>query len=273
VTGVHMSNQAASRPVIRPEDRDGVATLILSRPGRHNAWGADMRALVQSELAQIEADDSVRAIVLTGEGKSFSSGADVGVADAHQVSSIGEEIASGDSAGGAFKTLLAMSKPVVCGVEGYAIGAGFLLTLCCDIVVAAKSAKFALPQVGFGILPTYGGIGRLAQYVGRGRALEIALTGRRVSAEEAASIGIVGRLCEDGEAQATAFEVAKLLASLPPLAVQLARESVHDMFEGEQLSATVTADVYRLLCLKSTVDNVEAHNAWREKRPGKFLRR
>lgn len=217
-------------------------------------------------LRTIVEDDSIRACVLSGKGKSFSSGADLDRADSHRIESIGTELADTDSISRLFRTLLESPKPIVCGVEGYAIGAGFLLAICCDLIVGGKSAQFSLPQVPLGIMPSYDGLGRLVQWVGRGRALEIGLTGRRLSADEAARIGILCRVCDDGEALQTAFELAKQLAALPPLSVRLARESLHDLFELQQLAATVAADTYRQVCLKGTSDSAEAHSAWREKR-------
>jgi enoyl-CoA hydratase/carnithine racemase len=247
------------------EDRGSVRILRLSRPGRLNSFGTDLGSSLVAALNDVTADPAVHAVVVTGDGdRAFSSGADLGDPKAHSRTVGGSLAASHMGMHPTFGTLVEFGKPIVAAINGYAIGAGFLMTLCCDVLVASPTAQFALPQVSLGILPSFAGIGRLAQWIGRGRALEIALTGRRVGAEEAAAIGLVSKVSENYLEDACAL--AEQLGSLPPLAVKMAKESVYLSLEVGSLRMGAATDVYRSACLQQTSDTREAHQAWKEKR-------
>jgi enoyl-CoA hydratase len=243
-----------------------VVVLRLSRPGRRNAVGKDMTDALIAALDRWASDDRARACVLTGAGAgAFSSGADVGRKDTHTTPV--ETYLAGLAPSGhpVFDRMLQFPKPLVAAVSGYAIGWGFLACLACDVIVASKSAEFRLPQVRLGVLPAYAGVSRLAQWVGRGRAMEIAMRGRKVEAEEAERIGLVSAVCEDCELQEVAYAIAEECAAAPPFAVKLMKASVYQALEGE-LKPAAAGDLYRLGLLEQTNDVRLAHGNWRAAR-------
>lgn len=256
-------------------DQDGaVVTLTLHRPGKANAWGPDMSDALYRHLADLARDPSVRACILTGAGdRTFSSGADISNANTHRAVPGAMIAESWVGSNPVFSRLLEFPKPLLAAVNGKAIGAGFLLALCCDLIIASDTASFALPQVRLGIIPAYGGIGRLAQWVGRGRAMEIVLTGRAVGAEEAMSLGLLSYLHTPQTLRAEASQLASGLSRLPPLSVKLAKESMVSALEHSTLSGTAMGDLYRTTCLQQTEDSHEAHVAWRERREPNFVSR
>lgn len=267
-----LEDRGQASQVVTRVDSGAISTLTLTRVGRANAWGSDMADALLAQLRHLAEDNDNRGCVLTGDGeKAFSSGADISSAQAHSTPSAGEYLAQSSLAGHpVFNTLAEFPKPLVCAVNGLAIGAGFLVALHCDVLVAADNAEFAMPQVRLGIIPAYGGMYRLAQWVGRGRATEIGLLGRRVSAAEAHSIGLVGSVCSQDLLQSEAETVAREMATLPPLAVKMAKESLalaYDMAGGRMAALT---DLHRFAMLGLTEDNTEAHAAWREHRAPVF---
>jgi enoyl-CoA hydratase/carnithine racemase len=255
---------------VKREDIGNVAVLRLSRPGRRNAFGMDIAASLTERLHAVSLDESIRAVVLTGEGDTFSSGADIGSSDTHNVASIGEGLSRHSAGLDMFDSLVRFSKPIISAVAGYAIGAGFLITLTTDIIVCSDDAKFSIPNVPLGILPAHGGMARLAEWVGKGRAMEIGLTGRRVHADEALRIGITTSVVPADRLLDEALSIASKLASYPPLAVRLAKESLNASSEDVVVQPSVRGDYYRFTSLMATDDVREAHTAWREKREPVF---
>ena len=146
-------------------DGDGVATVWLNRPDRLNAWGTDIASALLDALRSAEADPGVRGVVLTGKGRAFSAGADLKNPATHRIDSMEEYLGSqvADRGRPMFDLVSHYAKPIVCAVNGYAIGIGCLVPLCCDFIYAGEAAKFQLPQVSLGILPAYGGELRLAR--------------------------------------------------------------------------------------------------------------
>ena len=257
---------SGSESPVLVDDQDSVRVLTLNRPGRANAWGADMAEALCIELLRAQTDNAVRACVLTGAGDRFSSGADLGAQPDPNTRLDTGLRAIHDGANPTFAALLAFEKPIVAAVRGYAIGAGFLVALCCDVILGSPTAQFALPQVSLGLLPAYGGLPRLAQWVGRGRALEIGLLGRRVAAEEAHAIGILASISEEQSLIADATSIARRLGAMPPLAVKLAKESLTLALESGSVRVSASADLYRFLCLQGTSETQEAQATWRERR-------
>ena len=146
----------------------------------------------------------------------------------------------------------------------YAIGIGCILTYCCDLIVASERAEWRLPQVALGILPAQGGTTRVARWIGKGLAL-----GFPLKADEAHRIGLAQWLVPHAQLMAKTMEVAEHIASLPPLAARLAKESVNSGFEIP-LSELANADLYRFMALEQTEDKSEGHRAWRERRKPQF---
>jgi enoyl-CoA hydratase/carnithine racemase len=257
-------------PVLR-EDRESISILTLNR-GAYNAWGPDMSTALRDQLEVVRSDPAQRAVLLTGAGtKAFSSGVDVSKKDAHDSRTAERTLAAlGRGERPVFADVLDFPKPLVCAVNGYAIGAGFLLALCCDAILVSDNAVLRLSQVELGVIPAYGGLARLAQWVGRGRAFEIGIAGRKVTADEAVTIGLASRCVPAGELREEGVALAARLGALPPLAYAVAKESLMSSLETPVLEAGARADLYRSMALRHTSDSAEAHLAWREKRPPVF---
>lgn len=246
------------------EQRGAVALITLNRPERLNAWSPDLGAALLQRLREAAADEAVRGVVLTGAGRAFSAGADLKNPRTHTVESPEQHLA-GMNGSPVFDTVEAYPKPIVSAVNGYAVGIGCLVPLCCDFILAGEQAVFCLPQVSLGILPAYGGTLRLARFVGRGNALNIALTGRKVGAEEALRMGMVVSVLPQEQLVPEAVKTVQGIADLPVHAVRLARESLRLGYEGG-LAATAHADLYRFMALSQTGDRAKRHEAWRERR-------
>ena len=246
------------------ERHDNVAVIAFNRPERLNAWSGELGSALMERLREAEADESVLGVVLTGNGRAFSAGADLKNPRTHRVESV-EESLNGRRGMPVFDTLQAYPKPIIAAVNGYAIGIGCLVPLCCDFVLAGERASFALPQVSLGILPAYGGTLRLARFVGRGNALYVALTGRKIGAEEALRMGIASAVYPQDQLLPEAIATMQAIARMPPLAVRLCRESLREGYESG-LPASEQADVYRFMLLGQTKESHARHEAWRERK-------
>ena len=245
-------------------DANGVRTITLNRPERLNAWSPDLGAALLDRLREAEADESVRGVVLTGVGRAFSAGADLKNPRTHTVESAEEHLARLRGSP-VFDTVETYPKPIISAVNGYAVGIGCLVPLCCDFILAGAEAVFCLPQVSLGILPAYGGTLRLARFVGRGNALNIALTGRKVGADEALRMGMVVSVLPQAELVPEAIKTMQGIADMPPHAVRLARESLRLGYDAG-MAATAHADLYRFMALAQTSDREKRHEAWRKRR-------
>ncbi len=246
------------------ERQGAVALISLNRPERLNAWSPDLGAALLERLREAESDDDVRGVVLTGTGRAFSAGADLKNPRTHAVESPEQHLAAlrGNPVFDAVETY---RKPIISAVNGYAVGIGCLVPLCTDFILAAEEAMFCLPQVSLGILPAYGGTLRLARFVGRGNAMNIALTGRKVGAHEALRIGMVVSVHAQDELVPEAIRTMQAIAEMPVAAVRLARESLRLGYEGG-LAATAHADLYRFMALSQTSDRADRHEAWRKRK-------
>lgn len=253
------------------ERRGKVGVITIERQGRGNAWGKDISDSLNQHLADISTDQEISACVLTGAGSSFCSGADMGDSATHKTSSAGEFLRNFSVAGHpTFRVLQEFRRPVIGVVRGNAIGAGFILALHCDVVFAGESARFSMPNAKLGIIPASGASNRLAQWVGRGRALEICLSGRYVGAQEAHNIGIATGVYPDDEVLDAAITYADEIASYPPLAMWALKESIAFGPDSIALDMAGLVDRYRTGLLQMTDDTDEAHVAWREKRPPQY---
>ena len=250
------------------DKRDGIGVVTLSRPAARNAWGADFNEGIARHFAAMEDDDDVRCTVLTGDeaGGAFSAGADLKDPQTHTLPSAAAFIKSlPKRRSRAFEVLSNFPKPIVGAVNGYAVGIGCIVTFCCDLLVASERAEWRLPQVALGILPAYGGAARLARWVGKGHAMRMVL-GLPLGADEAHRIGLAQWLVPHADLMKKALEVAGHIAALPPLAAQLAKESLVTGLDIPNLADASLVDLYRFAALELTEDKAEAHRAWREKR-------
>ena len=254
------------------EKKERMAVVIINRPEKMNAWSDQLSEEIVKVFDVMEDDPDVLVTILTGKGeKAFSAGADIGDVKTHKVTSVGEHLSTVSPRGiSVFNAVADYSKPVIAAINGYAIGIGCLITLCCDILLASDNAEIGLPQVPLGIIPAYGGAVRLARYVGRGKAMEMVLLGERITAAEAYRVGLINRVVPQPELMPLAYDYARRLALLPPLAVRLAKDSLNKGLDIASIKEAAQADIYRFMLLGQTEDSNESHQAWRDRRKPVF---
>ena len=249
------------------EMRGDIAVLTVNRPDKLNALNAETVDELRVALEGVANDAAVRAVILTGAGaKSFVAGADIAeLAKMTPLSGIAVSRQGQDT----FRFLETMRKPVIAAVNGFALGGGLELALACHFRVASDNAKFGLPEVKLGIIPGYGGTVRLPRVVGRGRALELMLTGEMIDAQEAHRIGLVNHVYPQAELMSAAEQLAKKIAGNGPVAVALAIEAVDNGYHSSTEDALrLEANLFGLLA--STQDMREGMGAFLEKRKANF---
>jgi enoyl-CoA hydratase/carnithine racemase len=259
-------------PLLLVQNHGPIRLLTINRPEIYNAWSRALGESLTEELSAAQDDESVKVVVLTGAGeKAFSSGADLNDRTLHEVESVDTFLTNlrPHTHPGWLRSLLNFQKPLIGAINGYTIGAGCSAAISCDILLASTKAEFRFSYANVGVMPIYGGAARLAQWIGRGRAMELVLTGRPLKAEEALSIGLVSRLCSPDKLIEEALELATTLAAAPALAVAMTKESLKMGLESEALRSTSIADTYRFLALVQTKESLDKHSAWREAKESK----
>jgi enoyl-CoA hydratase len=249
------------------EKKDAIAHITFNRPKVLNALNRKTVEELHHALLDARDDASVGVLILTGAGeKSFVAGADISEL-ALQTPVNGKEFSLyGQSV---FHLLETMGKPSICAINGFALGGGCELALCCTIRIASKTAKLGQPEVKLGILPGYGGTQRLARLCGKGVAHELCLTGEMISPEEALRIGLVNHIYEPAELLPAAEALARKINGNAPLAVKYAMEAVERGVEMPQEEGLfLEATLFGLAC--STEDMREGTKAFLEKRPPLF---
>ena len=248
---------------LRVEVEGTVGIITLSRPKALNAINTQMVEELGKALDAWK-DGELTAVVLTGEGKAFAAGADIS-----QMSEFTAEQAEGFASSGqqTFRKLEHFPAPTIAAVNGFALGGGCELAMCCDIIFASPNAKFGQPEVNLGVIPGFGGTQRLVRRVGRQAALELMMTGRIVNAHEAVSLGIALRLEED--VIGASKELARTIAKKGPVAVQLVKKVV-DITDRWDTDAGLAAEAKAFGRCFSTTDQTEGMQAFLEKRAAKF---
>jgi enoyl-CoA hydratase/carnithine racemase len=250
--------------IVEAERRGGVGLARLNRPEARNALSPELMTELLSVLEPWDDDPEVRCVVIAGDDKWFAAGGDV---KAMAERSFADSLFALSAR--FWARLAALRTPLVAAVSGYALGGGCELALTCDMVVAAESAEFGQPEILLGILPGGGGTQRLAALVGKQRAMELVLTGRRIRADEAAQLGIVNRVSADDRWLECALELAEEVAQRPPLAARLAKQAV--LAAGElPLRAGLDHERRLFELATATEDRVEGMRAFIEKRPPEF---
>jgi enoyl-CoA hydratase/carnithine racemase len=249
---------------VRAETRGAVGLARLDRPEARNALSPELMDELVGILEGWDADPEVRAVVIAGGEEWFAAGADI---KAMAERTFAETLMS---PGARFwPRLAALRKPLIAAVSGYALGGGCELALVCDMIVASDSAEFGQPEILLGIIPGGGGTQRLTRVMGKQRAMELVLTGRRITAAEARELGIVNRVAPtDGWLEA-ALELAEVIARRPPLAVRLGKQAV---LAADETALTAGLDQERRLyeLAMATEDRVEGMTAFIEKRKPEF---
>lgn len=250
-------------------ERDGhIGWIVLNRPGQINAINDEIRRGVPQALAELEADSSICVIVIRGQGaRGFCAGADIKEQRGKETSL---QVRRRMEKARWIEALDCTEKPVIAAVHGFCMGGGMELALACDIRFAAPDAVFALPETGLGLIPGGGGTQRLARLVGAGRAMDILLTGERMTAEEARTIGLVSRVASSCESFITEVcMLASRIAAKPPMATVFVKQAARaasrvDLKSGLDLEL----ELFSLLAPMNDVK--EAALAFREKRAPQF---
>ena len=249
------------------DKKDGIATITFNRPKVLNALNRKTIDELRHTLLDARDDASVRVLILTGAGeKAFVAGADIGElsqqtpVDGKEFSIYGQRVAH---------LLETMGKPSICAINGFALGGGCEIALCCSIRLASKTAKLGQPEVKLGIIPGYGGSQRLSRLCGKGVAHELCLTGEMIPAEEAQRIGLVNRVYEPAELIPAAEAIARKIIANAPLAVKYTMEAIERGFEMPQEEGLfLEATLFGLCC--ATEDMREGTKAFLEKRTPQF---
>ncbi len=221
--------------VLEQRPDDGVLLLSLNRPDKRNALSNPLLAALAERLRAATEDDAVRCVVLTGNERVFSAGADISEMNGRGIEAI-DNPARQDS----WHAIESFPKPYLAAIEGYAFGGGHELAMLTDIVIAARDARVGQPEINLGILPGDGGTQRLTYAVGKGMAMRMMLTGEPIDAEAAHRLGLIAEITEPGEALTRALEIARVIASKNPIGARLVKQCVltaHETGLGEGLRA------------------------------------
>jgi enoyl-CoA hydratase/carnithine racemase len=245
-------------------DGVGVGLVELDSPETRNALSPPMKEALIAALEGLDANPEVRCIVIAGSEKIFAAGADISVLAAQP-----REAPPDEERAAFWSRLAAIETPTVAAVCGYALGGGCELALACDMVVADKDARFGLPEVTLGIIPGGGGTQRLTRAIGKQRAMEYVLTGRRFDAEMAVGWGLVNKASRRGQWRGDAIELARTIAARAPIATRLAKRAVLAAGEGS-LAAGLELERQLFDQVMTTEDRVEGTTAFLEKREPDF---
>ena len=250
---------------LKIENNDGITILKISAPKSLNA----LNSTILKELGDFvdNIDPATRVLIITGDGeKSFVAGADISEM-AHLNEQEGYEF--GKLGAKVFRTIETLLIPVIAAVNGFALGGGCELAMCCDIRIASVKAKFGQPEVGLGIIPGFSGTYRLPKLIGQGYAKEMIYTGKIIRADEALRIGLVNSIHEPEELLPAALEMAKKMLACAPVAISLAKQSINENYD---LDAPASLELESKLFGKcfATADQKEGMAAFLEKRPAKF---
>jgi enoyl-CoA hydratase/carnithine racemase len=249
-------------------DVDGaIATITNDNPEKHNAFDDDMDAQLFAILDELATRTDVRAIVWRGEGKSFSSGRDVGSIGNLKVPLSHHELMRRGHRG--IQRLWDIDAPVIVACKGWVMGGSFQRALLCDVRIAAHGTRFRLPEVTYGVIPDTGGVGVLYEMCGHGVVSDMVLTGRVLSAEEALAHGVVSRLVADDELDTTVREMAEQIASSPAVTVKMAREVIKHLALPQLRTSMADEMIYQTFINRSD-DMTEMRAARGEDRPPRY---
>ena len=260
-----MSSAPGSQPLVLAERDGAVAIARLNRPDARNPLAGELMEELMARIEGWDADPEVRCVVIAGSDEVFAAGGDIQALRARNVSD-----ALAQPGGNSFWPRLAACRvPLIAAVSGYALGGGLELALACDLVVAAEGSELGQPEIMLGLIPGGGGTQRLARAVGKHRAMELVLTGRRIDAAEGERIGLVNRVAPKGRWLEEALDLARTVAERPPLAARLAKQAV---LAAEETSLSAGLDQERRLfeLALATEDRVEGMSAFLERRRPKF---
>lgn len=247
------------------EKEENIAVITFNRPEAMNALNNRTRAEFAQAIREVEADEAVKVLILTGSGKSFVAGSDIKEFNAttpytaHNIVRLGSMVEK-------------LMKPVIAAVNGFCLGGGCEIAMACDIIIASEKAKFGQPEINLGIIPGGGGTQRLPRLIGSCRAKELIFTGDIIRADEADRLGLVNKVVPMDELMTVAREIAAKIASKSPAALKLAKQAIN---KGMQTSLQDGLDYeYEMYALAlSLEDKAEGVSAFLEKRSPQFVGR
>ena len=241
-----------------------IATITLNRPKVLNALSPDLIRELTTALAELDASEEIRAVVLTGGAKVFAAGADIAdMADRTAVEQLHRDQT------GRWAPLAGFSKPLIAAVNGYALGGGCEVALMCDLIIAGDTARLGQPEINLGIIPGAGGTQRWPRTVGKHVAMEVMLTGAPLTAQRAYELGLVNKVVPSGMTVEVARRLARQIAEKPPLAARMAKEAVLKAFDTP-LSEGLASERKSFYFLFATEDQKEGMHAFLEKRKAAF---
>ena len=245
-------------PTIRYEKQDNIGIITINRPEALNALNTAVFNELEPLVGEIERDATLAALIITGEGRSFVAGADIGEQCPMDLEAGRKWARRGSSV---FRRIEKLEIPTIAAVNGFALGGGCELALACDIILASEKAKFGQPEVGLGITPGFGGTQRLARIVGVSNAMELILTAKVIKAEEAKEMGLVSHVYPAEELMDKAMELAQAIAANAQVAVRQSKAAIRhglqtDMYTGAAFEAEAFG-----LCF-STEDQKDAMTAF-----------
>lgn len=249
---------------IDPQYAPHIALIQLNRPNELNALNLELMGQLRDALKQLDQDDKVRVIILTGNERAFAAGADIkqmagkGAIDMLKV----DQFTTWDQ-------IKKTKKPLIAAVSGFALGGGNELVMHCDMVIASETAVFGQPEIKIGVMPGAGGTQRLPRQIGKVNAMEMVLTGKTINAQRAYELGLVNRVVPVELYLSEAVKLATEIAALSPIAVRLAKESVRKAQESS-LSEGLEFERKNFYLLFATEDQKEGMNAFVEKRKANF---
>lgn len=241
-----------------------IAVITLNRPNVLNALRVQLLKEVSAALADMEGDDSVRVVIVTGAGdRAFAAGADI--SELNTLASASEGAAQSRSGQALTRQIERMSKPVIMAVNGFALGGGCEIAMAGDIIIASENAKFGQPEVNLGLIPGYGGTARTTRRVGKGYATFLCLSGDMIDAAEALRVGLIERVVPAGELMAAAKRLATTIASKAPLAIAACKRVINNG-AGLPIDDALELEALEFGVLVDTEDIKEGTGAFLEKR-------
>ena len=253
-------------PTIRYEKQDNIGIITINRPEALNALNTAVFNELEPLVGEIERDATLAALIITGEGRSFVAGADIGEQCPMDLEAGRKWARRGSSV---FRRIEKLEIPTIAAVNGFALGGGCELALTCDIILASEKAKFGQPEVGLGITPGFSGTQRLPRRVGIGKAKELIFSGKMIKADEAKTIGLVNEVYAPEALMDAALEMARSFTKNAPIAVKYAKACIDrgmqmDLDDGIALENEMFAMCY------ATADQKEGMTAFLGKRPAVF---
>ncbi len=250
--------------IVTPQYAENIALIQLNRPKELNALNLLLMLEIKQALIDLDEDESVRVIIITGNERAFAAGADIKQMSGRNAIDMLkiDQFSTWDQ-------IRKTKKPVIAAVSGFALGGGCELCMICDMIVASETAQFGQPEINIGVMPGAGGTQRLTRAVGKAKAMEMVLTGAFISAQEAKDYGLVNMIVPVDVYLSETVRLAKNIALKSPIAVQLAKESVLKAFETP-LQEGLYFERKNFYMLFATEDQKEGMNAFIEKRPANF---